>query len=93
MSIHLQGIDIRWEGRDSATPEGHYAAMGFDSLGNYRLWLFRGDAVTAEGYCGSILIPQDATGRPIAYGAGGGYVTSQGDTAAMLTRLAGEKAS
>ncbi|MEV6219886.1 hypothetical protein [Nocardia sp. NPDC051833] len=91
-NIHLRDIDIRWEGRDDFTPEGHYLALGKDSLGNTRLWLFQGDTVSDEGYCGSILIPQDAGGRPIAYGPRGSYVVSGHDQAALLSRLANDAA-
>jgi hypothetical protein len=89
MQFHFATSDIRWEGRDSTTPEGHYLARGLDAHGDMRVWLFVGDSVTIDGYRGSILVPRpESGGRPIAYGPRGGYVTSQGDTAAMLARLA-----
>lgn len=91
MKFKLSDIDIFWEGRDDATPDGYYAASGRDSLGNSRLWLFFGDAVSEEGYRGNILIPDNPGRRPVLYSRTGTYVTSQGDTAQMLARLAESK--
>ncbi|MEU7631651.1 hypothetical protein AB0C34_16925 [Nocardia sp. NPDC049220] len=86
--FNLSDVTIHWSGRDSTTPPGHYIASGVDSLGNLRVWLFKGDKVSVDGYRGNILYPE--TGFPTACGPTGGYVTSQGDSAAMLAQLAQE---
>ncbi|WP_280502047.1 hypothetical protein [Nocardia farcinica] len=85
--IHLRGIDVRFDGRDSTTPDGHWIANGVDTLGNHRVWLFEGDAMSDAGYRGSILIPREYGAPLIAYGAGGGYVRSGRDFAELFAVL------
>ncbi|MFI2078594.1 hypothetical protein [Streptomyces triculaminicus] len=88
-AIRLTNFNIHWTGVDDSTPPGHVLALGTDHLGNFRLCLYQGNEPTDEGFCGSLLIPPDGSNsKTIAYGPRGGYVTSSGDEASMLARLA-----
>lgn len=85
--FRLADLDLRWAGTDSNTPEGHVVVIGFDPVGNYRVFLYAGTEPIDEHYVGSILIPQNIKKQAIAYGARGGYVTSSGGEAEKLTAL------
>ena len=85
--FRLAALDLRWTGTDSNTPEGHVVATGFDSLGNYRVFLYAGAEPNDEQYVGSILIPKDVNKQALAYGPGGGLVTSRGNEGEKLTAL------
>jgi hypothetical protein len=91
-TFRLADQDIRWSGTDDTTPPGCCLATGKDSLGSIRVWLFRGSEPSDSGYLGSLLIPplKDVFdgARASAYGPTGAWVTSRGDHAAMLARLA-----
>lgn len=79
---------VHWQGSDSTTPPGHILVQGIDRLGNHRVWLFRGDSTSVEGYCGNMIVRKDA--RPSIYNhrgtwAGAGFGE---DSLAIFTRLA-----
>ncbi|GES27868.1 hypothetical protein AB0G60_02900 [Streptomyces angustmyceticus] len=88
MEFRLANMDVRWSGVDDTTPPGHCLATGMDPLG-VRVWLFKGDRPSDDGFCGSLLIP--SSGPAVGYGPTGAYVTSSGDHTAMLARLAKEQ--
>jgi hypothetical protein len=93
-AIRLADLDIRWTGTDGTTPDGHVLALGTDRLGVLRLCLYAGAVPTDSHFRGSLLIPPDGhqqahlPTRTTAYGPTGTYVTSNGDQASMLNRLA-----
>lgn len=87
-AIRLAELDIRWTGTDDTTPEGHVLVLGIDSLGNTRLCLYV-DSPSDDAFRGSLLIPpDDRLSGTAAYGPTGAHVTSRGDQASMLARLA-----
>lgn len=92
-AIRLADLDIRWTGTDDTTPDGHVLVLGVDDVGNTRLCLYRGDKPADDQFRGSLIIPPDNPGslrRTAAYGPTGAHVTSLGDQASMLNRLAKE---
>ena len=51
MSIHIgipKGFTVAWSGTDATTPEGCFAVVGTDSLGNRTGILYRGDQYAPE---------------------------------------------
>ncbi|MFG3127368.1 hypothetical protein ACGFZU_06660 [Streptomyces tendae] len=93
-AIKLADLNVRWTGADSTTPAGHVLVLGVDSLGLLRLCLYKGSRPDDAAFRGSLLIPPEGhqqshlPARTTAYGTGGAFVTSNGDQAAMLRRLA-----
>ncbi|MFI5739173.1 hypothetical protein ACIA9I_12460 [Streptomyces anulatus] len=94
MSIRLADLDIRWTGTDDTTPDGHVLALGTDNAGLLRLCLYAGEAPADDQLRGSLLITPEGhqeaflPTRTTAYAPGGAWVTSSGDQASMLSRLA-----
>jgi hypothetical protein len=86
MQLRLTDLDIRWTGTDGTTPAGHVIAVGFDPLGNTRIFLWAGNTPDDATFRGSILLRD---GRTVgAYGPHGAWVTSRGDHTALLACLA-----
>lgn len=95
--IRLNDLKIQWTDTDHTTPDGHCLVLAIDSLGLLRLCLYAGKEPADDRFRGSLLLPPIGHNeahlprQTTAYGPSGAWVTSNGDQASMLARLAASK--